>query len=310
MYQGRDEKGRFGNGTSPKADDGDSASRGGGAGMLPQMQAVVYGAVGHLSPAERAKFTAHLDRAGVARLGGCLRAWSKAKGLGRDSFRERFLGGTGSDEVVDHLRKAADIAAGATTPEQQRDASGELAAAWRLVGADRWPRFITAAHELTMSVAGAATARVLLAQATMPNKATDASSVGTVTANAPSAYVADTPRQWIGQRSVGSGECVDLVRQATGAPRSVEWRPGAVVQGNTDIRPGTAIATFNSNDHYSGHAAIHLGQDESGIQVVDQWNLRQNGRVVRQHPPSARTLPFDQPQRALINRGESYRVVE
>jgi hypothetical protein len=146
MYQGRDEKARFGSGTSPKSDDDDSDSGGGGA-MLPRMRAVVYGAVGHLPPAERTKFTAHVDRrAGVARLSECLLAWSEAKGFGRDSFRERFLGGSGSDEVVDHLRKAADIAARATTPEQQRDAAGELAAAWRLVG-DRWPRFIAAAHD-------------------------------------------------------------------------------------------------------------------------------------------------------------------
>jgi hypothetical protein len=151
MYQGRDERGRFGNGTSPNSDDGDPDSSG-GAGMLPQMQAVVYGAVGHLSPAERTKFTAYLDRAAVARLSECLLAWSEARGLGRNSFRERFLGGAGSDEVVDHLRKAADTAARATTPEEQRAAAGELAAAWRSVGGDRWPRFIAGAHDRAAAV--------------------------------------------------------------------------------------------------------------------------------------------------------------
>jgi hypothetical protein len=115
-----------------------------------------------------------------------------------------------------------------------------------LVGADRWPRFAAAAHERAMSVAGASTARILLAQATTLNTATDASPGGTVALSTPGAYVADTPRRWIGQPSAGSGECVDLVRQATGAPRSTEWRPSILVQGNMDIRPGTAIATLRS----------------------------------------------------------------
>jgi hypothetical protein len=126
----------------------------------------------------------------------------------------------------------------------------------------------------------------------------------------PGRYVADNPAQWIGQRPVGTGECVALVRAATGAPRSTEWRPGVRVQGNADIRPGTAIAIFDDTGRYTGHAAIYLGQDAGGIRVIDQWNVRQNGQVIRQHQPTERMLPFGQPQRALINRGEPYRVVE
>jgi hypothetical protein len=113
---------------------------------------VVYGAVGHLSPSERTKYTAHLDHGGLAKLSECLLAWSKASTLDRDAFRERFLGGAGSDEAVDHLRKAALGAAKATTIDEQRDAAGELAAAYLTVGADRWPRFVAAAHEHTMVV--------------------------------------------------------------------------------------------------------------------------------------------------------------
>ncbi len=156
---------------------------------------------------------------------------------------------------------------------------------------------------------GTAPERVTVAQATTSNTATDASPAG-ASAAVRGRYVADNPQQWIGQRSVGTGECVALVQAATGAPRSTEWRPGAQVQGNTNIRPGTAIATFDSNGHYTGHTAIYLGQDANGIRVVGQWNIRENSRVVRQYQPSDRVLPFGQPQRALINRGESYRVVE
>jgi hypothetical protein len=101
-----------------------------------------------------------------------------------------------------------------------------------------------------------------------------------------------------------------LVQAATGAPRSAEWRPGVPVQGNTNIRPGTAIATFDDNGHYTGHAAIYLGQDANGIQVIDQWNRRQNGRITGQHQPGERTLYLRQPWHARVDRGESYNVVQ
>ncbi len=153
MYQGRDEKGRFGNGTSPNSDHGDPGSGDGGS-MLPPGGGVwrcrpydggradaVHGASG---PERR--FAAEQNPAGL----------ESASGLGRDSFRERFLGGAGSDEIVDHLRKAADNAARATTSEQQRDAAGELATAWRLVGPARWLRFIAAAHDRALATSVAA----------------------------------------------------------------------------------------------------------------------------------------------------------
>jgi hypothetical protein len=313
MYQGRDEKGRFGTGTSPHSGETDSsaASSGtGGTGMLPGMQAVIYGAVGHLSAAERPRYTDHLDHDGLLRLRESLLAWSRAGTLDRDTFRERFLGGAGTDEVVDHLRKAAAGTARATTPDQQRDASGELAAAWQLIGADRWPRFIAAAHGRISTDAPSAE-RVVLAEATTPNTAADAAPGADTAAAVPGRYVADNPRQWIGHPSVGTGECVPLVQAATGAPRSTEWRRGALVQGNPNVRPGTAIAIFDGNGRYVGHAAIFLEQNQQGIQVIDQWNRRDaNGRLIGQHPPSERTLPFGQPWHDRVDRGEFYYVVE
>ncbi len=160
IYQGRDEKGRFGSGTSPDSGEIGSGAGGNGRGMLPRAQAIIYGAVGHLSPAERQQYSAHLDQGGLSPLTQSLLAWSRAASLDRDTFRERYLGGTGSDDVVDHLRKAAEGLLGATTPEQQRDASGELAAAYRQVGPDRWPRFIAAADRLAAAARAApATAR-------------------------------------------------------------------------------------------------------------------------------------------------------
>ncbi|MBV8705322.1 MAG: BPSL0067 family protein [Acetobacteraceae bacterium] len=64
------------------------------------------------------------------------------------------------------------------------------------------------------------------------------------------AYVAANPEQWVGRPSVGTGECVPLVQQATGAPLTSQWRRGALVKGNISIRPGTAIATFDGDGHY------------------------------------------------------------
>jgi len=50
-----------------------------------------------------------------------------------------------------------------------------------------------------------------------------------------------------------------------------QWKQGAQVKGNLAIVEGTAIATFNSDGHYYGHAAIYVKQDQTGIHVYDQW---------------------------------------
>ncbi len=311
IYQGRDEKGRFGDGTSPQIGAADVASSGRGSALLPRMQAVAYGAVGHLASGQRTQYSAQLEHGGLARLSESMLAWSRATDLDRDGFRERFLDGAGSDELVDHLRQAAEGAAKATIPEQQRDAAGQLADAYQIIGADRWSRFMADAHERATIVSASTAGRTLLAQATTPNTATDASPDGNSPPTAtPGRYVATNPQQWVGLPSVGAGECVDLVREAAHAPRTTDWVRGVQVQGDTNIRPGTAIATFDSNGRYTGHAAIYLGQDERGIRVIDQWNIRENGRVTGQHTPSERTLPFGQPWHDRIDRGEFYYVVE
>jgi hypothetical protein len=72
----------------------------------------------------------------------------------------------------------------------------------------------------------------------------------------------------------------------------------------------TVIATFDRNGRYTGHAALYLGQDKHGIRVIDQWNIRESGRVTGQHLPSERTLHFDGPRRARIDRERFYNVVE
>ena len=86
------------------------------------------------------------------------------------------------------------------------------------------------------------------------------------------------------------GECVALVEAAAGTPRAVNWK-GADVKGNTSIKVGTIIATFDKSGRYpnkstGNHAAIYMGQNASGTQVNDQWH--------KQPPTSAPSISAKQ----------------
>lgn len=109
-------------------------------------------------------------------------------------------------------------------------------------------------------------------------------------------------------RSAGSGQCVALVQAAAqdlGPTRG--WAPGAAVQaGGGSLQPGTVIATFDRSGRYanatdgSSHAAIYLGQNAQGIQVMDQWVG---------HAASSRTIPWSNPGGAPVDVAGNYRVV-
>lgn len=109
-------------------------------------------------------------------------------------------------------------------------------------------------------------------------------------------------------RSVGSGQCVALVRAALPAlgPSST-WAAGGPVQGNTALQPGTPIATFDPSNRYanatdgSSHAAIYLGQDAHGLQVLDQW---------AGSSAAVRTIPWTNSGAAPANTGAAFRVVQ
>ena len=129
--------------------------------------------------------------------------------------------------------------------------------------------------------------------------------VQTASVGAGGASVATGYEQFVGQ-SVGSGQCVALVQQAdSSVGLTATWTQGAQVQGNTDLAPGTAIATFDGSGHYanatdgSSHAAIYLGQDAAGnIQVEDQW---------LGHPASVRTIRASGSTQA--NSGSAFYVI-
>lgn len=85
--------------------------------------------------------------------------------------------------------------------------------------------------------------------------------------------------------TVGTKQCVALVREYSGAPPTTFWRQGAVVKGNMSISKGTAIATFVKgmypNSRSGNHAAFYIRQDSRGIWVVDQWLDSQSIRLRR-----------------------------
>jgi hypothetical protein len=77
----------------------------------------------------------------------------------------------------------------------------------------------------------------------------------------------------------GNTECVEFVRQATGAPHTSSWTRGSRVSEAKpgEIDRGTAIATFDTRGRYptdnlGKHAAVYLSHDARGIFVLDQWN--------------------------------------
>ena len=100
------------------------------------------------------------------------------------------------------------------------------------------------------------------------------------------------------------GQCVSFVTTVcTSIPVSTAaWKKGAQVKGLASIAKGTAIATFNENGKYSGHAAIYDGQTATGIQVVDQWVTGSGS------PIHSRTLRFG--AKGNSNNGDNFYVVD
>lgn len=107
----------------------------------------------------------------------------------------------------------------------------------------------------------------------------------------------------------GNGQCVALVRALTGAPPSSIWREGDhlvdLLESNTYIAPGTAIATFFDgrypNRPHGNHAAIFLRWVGNGIEVFHQWK----GKA-----PHTRVLYFGRAQPQAFLRAEHYSLVQ
>ena len=112
--------------------------------------------------------------------------------------------------------------------------------------------------------------------------------------------------------SDGTTQCVEFIKQTLNAPRTGAWSEGTKVKklsaGDKDpISKGTAIATFVNRlypQHGSTgkHAAIYLGQNAEGIQVLDQWEIQ--GKVL------PRTIPWKPRRPGLSNDGNAFSVIE
>jgi hypothetical protein len=100
------------------------------------------------------------------------------------------------------------------------------------------------------------------------------------------------------------GECVSLVkRTCSSIPATKDWKKGKRVKDIPLLAKFTAIATFDQNGRYLGHAAIYVSQDKTGIWVWDQYN-----RPVPK-PVGTRLLTFDD-KKTDVNNGNKYYVIE
>ncbi len=105
---------------------------------------------------------------------------------------------------------------------------------------------------------------------------------------------------------------MEFIKQTLHAPATPHWREGPRVQrlasGAADpLEQGTAIATF-VNGRYPQHgstgmhAAIYMGQNSEGLQVLDQWKAQ--GQVL------PRTIPGKPRRPGLSNDGNAFSVIE
>jgi RHS repeat-associated protein len=110
---------------------------------------------------------------------------------------------------------------------------------------------------------------------------------------------------------VGNGQCVSACSKFSGVTGDTKrWRAGAGVADNGDIKPGTAIATFDSNGRYptgkDKNSAIYLGPGTKGsIWVLDQWPAHAPNPA---HPPQPREVLNDN-SRGISNNSNSYHVI-
>jgi len=96
-----------------------------------------------------------------------------------------------------------------------------------------------------------------------------------------------------GGTSIGvNQECASLTKALTpGIGAASTWTQGNIVQGNMSIPVGAPIATFNFTSSYatgsglgygpvyspggtsgSSHTGIYMGQDATGLFILEQWN--------------------------------------
>jgi hypothetical protein len=111
--------------------------------------------------------------------------------------------------------------------------------------------------------------------------------------------------------TVGTKQCVALIKLYTNAPATSLWTEGEAVKGNALIKVGTAIATFVNgkypNQSSGNHAAFYLSQDAVGVWVIDQWSA--SGTIQKRRlafKGKFKTGGFISPS----NNGDAFSVIE
>lgn len=96
-----------------------------------------------------------------------------------------------------------------------------------------------------------------------------------------STYLQRLKTGYYNNRRIGDGECVALVKHATGkSAHTSNWKKGTNVIRNGRVKVGSAIATFfGDRGQYEGHTAIFGGYDRNrdGFYV---WHQNWEGRYV------------------------------
>jgi len=112
----------------------------------------------------------------------------------------------------------------------------------------------------------------------------------------------------LSRTTVGDGSPTAFVQEAAKLPDPMEWAKGDKVFSAT-IRPGTPIATFNSEGEFrsgsGSHAGIFITQNENGIWVYDQYKTTAG----KQRPVDARFIRNRGGSGAAANDASGYFVV-
>lgn len=114
---------------------------------------------------------------------------------------------------------------------------------------------------------------------------------------------------------VGDGECVALIRHYTNAPPARTWRQGREVWGNKSIPSGTAIATFEKGRwpgrSKGNHAAFYIGQDSTGLYVIDQWIRSSDAKkVIRRRKIGRKNIWDDGTYETPSDNAFAYSIIE
>jgi len=150
VYQGRQYHMCFGHGTKPQ----DALSKKNGLGSLDERVRILGStAIAGLPQFKRYHAAASFNGLTLDRLVETMRAWVGRLSLGHADLAARFFGRPANSPVVEHLRRSAEIVAGATTRAQMRDATDEFAAGMMAVALDGWRRLLTDVHERATATA-------------------------------------------------------------------------------------------------------------------------------------------------------------